>query len=430
MSPKRKLLALFGRRGDQVRVKLDKRRGRVEVYYRDLDRVEHRKVFADSSEGKSEAIAWAETFHTERARIENERKSPEKRQPITLRELWDRFVASPAYMKDIRRATQINYRDRWKKWEAFMKPEAIVNDTSLDDVDRFRNACEAAGIVINSVRQILNVVRTIYNWGQSRKLVTTNEMAVFVWKSPKDAAVTEPGEYSTEEWEAMMRTFRPLALMDGSLHAAKNWRPWVTMMLIQHHGQRANAVLHLQWTDIDFETGLITWRAAYQKQGKDVLQPITHGLVSALIVARFWADRHLVMRPRRRVRVTDGPRRGKWIRDPELHDEKIESPWVLFGERKKMQAYSYSSWHYQFTKAESEAVLVVDGVERIGIPHEPFRAGHGGRRMVMGNVLDATGDLMTAMNYIGDTDLKQAKSYDRRRQERIEKASASIEEGR
>jgi len=137
-----------------------------------------------------------------------------------------------------------------------------------------------------------------------------------------------------------------------------------------------------------------------------------------------------VMRPRRRVRVTDGPRRGKWIRDPELHDEKIESPWVLFGERKKMQAYSYSSWHYQFTKAESEAVLVVDGVERKGIPHEAFRAGHGGRRMVMGNVLDATGDLMTAMNYIGDTDLKQAKSYDRRRQERIEKASASIEEGR
>ena len=430
MSPKRKLLASYGKRGDQVRVKLDKRRARVEVYYRDLDRIEHRKVFADTTEGKSEAIAWAESFHTERARIENERKSPEKRAPITLRELWDRFVASPAYTKDIRRATQINYRDRWKKWEAFMKPEAIVDTTSLDDVDRFRNACEAAGIAINSVRQILNVVRTIYNWGQSRKLVSTNEMAVFKWKTPKDAAVLEPGEYTTEEWEAMMLTFRPGTLMDGSLHAAKNWRPWVMMMLIQHHAQRANAVRHLQWTDVDFEAGLVTWRAAFQKQGKDVLQPITHGLMSALIVARFWAERHLVMRARRRVRVSDGPHRGQWIRDPELRDERIDSPWVLFGERKKTQAYSYSSWHYQFTKAESVAVLIVDGIERKGIPHQAFRAGHGGRRMVMGNVLAATGDLMTAMNYIGDTDLKQAKSYDRRRQERIEKASTTIEEGR
>jgi integrase len=284
--------------------------------------------------------------------------------------------------------------------------------------------------VINSVRQILNVVRTIYNWGQSRKLITNNEMAVFKWKTPKDAKVLEPGEYSTEEWEAMMRTFRPLTLMDGTLHAAKNWRAWVMMMLIGHHGQRANAVGHLQWSDIDFETGLITWRAEFQKQGKDVVQPITHGLIAALIVARFWADRHLVMRPRRRVRVTDGPRRGQWIRDPELRDEKIDSPWVLFAERDKMKPYSYSSWHYQFTKAEREAVIIVDGKEQKGIAHEAFRAGHGGRRMVMGNVLEATGDLMTAMNYLGDSDLKQAKSYDRRRQDRIGKASETIEEGR
>lgn len=427
MSPTRKLLAKYGRRGDQVRVKLDKRRGRVEVYYRDLDRIEHKKVFADSPEGKAEAIAWAETYHTERARIENERKSPTQRAPITLRELWDKFVASPAFTKDVRRATQINYRDRWKKWEAFMKPETAIDSTTLDDVDRFRNACEAAGIAINSVRQILNVVRTIYNWGQSRDLVTINKMAVFKWKTPKDAVVNEPGDYSSEELEAMLKVFQPGRLMDGSLFAAKNWRPWVTLMLMGHHGQRWNAVQHLQpATDIDWEAGLVTWRAAYQKQGKDVVQPITHALLSAYIVARFWADKHLVMRPRRRVRVTDGPQRGKWIRDPEIQDQPIDSPWMLFAERNKLKPYSYSSFHFQLMKAEREAV--VDGKK--GIAHEQWRAGHGVRRMVVGNVGESTGDLMLGLEYVGDTDPKMLKSYNKRKDARIEKASASIEEGR
>jgi integrase len=431
MSPKRRTLAVYGKHGDRVRALVDAKRGRVEVYYKDHEGIKRKKVFDNTAEGKSEAMEWAEAYHSERARIIADlKKPPEEKRRLTVRELWTAFVASPAYTDDIRRATQINYTSRWRNWELFIGPDFIAEDTTLHDVDRFRAECKKADIAINSVRQILNVVRTIYNWAQSRKLIATNELAVFKWKTPKDAKVLEPGEFSTEEWEAMMRTFKPLALMDGTLQAAKNWRPWVMMMLIQHHGQRANAVRHLQWTDLDWDNLLVTWRGEFQKQGKDVVQPIMHGTIAALIVARFWADRHLVMRPRRRVRVTDGPRRGKWIRDPELHDEKIESPWVLFGEMKKMQAYSYSSWHYSFTKAESQAVLTIDGVERIGIPHEAYRSGHGGRRMVMGNILEATGDLMTAMNYLGDSDLKQAKSYDRRRQQRIEKGSASIEEGR
>ncbi|MDB4871996.1 MAG: hypothetical protein JWL97_3000 [Gemmatimonadales bacterium] len=430
MSPKRKLLAHWGKRGDMVRVRLDKRRDRVEVYYRDLERVEHKKVFANTPEGREEAKTWGETYHNERARIAEERKNPAKPVRITLRQLWEHYTASPAYTDDIREPTRRNYRDRWHLWEVFKKPDSIVDETTLHDIDKFKQESKEAGYAINSVRQVLSAVRTIYNWGQSRELIAKNVLAGFVWKSPADAEVLEPGEYSTEEWEAMMRTFKPTSLMDGTLFAAKNWRPWVMMMLIQHHGQRANATRHLRWTDIDWEAGTVTWDRKYQKQKKDVVHPITHGMVAALVVARFWADRHLVMRPRRRVRVTDGPRRGKWIRDPEIHDEQIESPWVLFGEKKKTQAYSYSSWHYLFTKAEREAIVVVKGVERKGIAHEAYRSGHGGRRMVMGNVLETTGDLMTAMNYIGDSDLKQAKSYDRRRQQRIDKASETIEEGR
>jgi integrase len=432
VSPRRKTLARFGRRGDQVRVCVDKRRNRIEVYYKDLDGIEHKRIHPNTTEGKSEALAWAETYLTDRTRIANERAAPEKREPITTRELWDKYLESPAFTKDLRDATRINYKGRWKNWELFIKPDSIAETATLHDIDRFRAASEAAGIALNSVRGILNVVRTVYNWGQSRKLLATNDFALFRWKQPKDAEKPlEPGEYTTEEYEALLRTFEPLRLLDGSLFAAKNWRGWVALMILGHHGMRFRAVRHLRWTDLNWETGVVVWPGQYQKQGKDVEQPITHALYSALLVARFWADKHLVIHERRRVRILDGPGRGRFIHDPELVAEKIDSPWILFGEKKKLQPYSYSSFNYTLKRAEERAVVPDgEGGTKTGIDNEKWRAAHGFRRMVVGNLLESTGDLMTAMNYVGDRDLKQSKSYDRRMQDRITTGSAKIEEGR
>lgn len=56
------------------------------------------------------------------------------------------------------------------------------------------------------------------------------------------------------------------------------------------------------------------------------------------------------------------------------------------------------------------------------------RAGHGMRRMVLGNILAATDDPMVALSYIGDEDIRQLKKYDKRKQQRIEKASAALQE--
>lgn len=418
MSPRRKTLARFGRRGDQVRVCVDARRNRIEVYYKDLDGVEHKRIHANTKEGKAEALAWAETYLTERTRIANERANPEKREPITIRELWDRYLESPAFTKDLREATQINYRGRWKKWEAFMKPDAIAETTTLHDVDRFRAAAEAAGIVLNSVRGILNVVRTVYNWGQSRKLIATNDLALFRWKQPKDAINLEPGEYTSEEYELILRQFDPTV--------NDQWRPWVALMILGHHGMRFRAVRHLRMSDVDYATGQVTWPGKYQKQGKDVVQPITWALHTALITAAYWAERELTRRDKRELGIDRPTTRvrgagGVFMRDPDVPVERIETPWILFARTKKTDPYSYSSFQYQLTQAEIRA----------GIDHEKWRAAHGFRRMVVGNLLEATGDPMIAMNYVGDTDVaKQLRSYDKRMEKRIKAGSASIEEGR
>jgi integrase len=204
------------------------------------------------------------------------------------------------------------------------------------------------------------------------------------------------------------------------------WRPWVALMIVGHHGMRFRAIRHIQWPNIDYATGLVTWPGLFQKQGKDVVQPITWALHAALITAKYWAERELVRRDKRETGVDRPTTRvrgagGVFERDPNVPIERIETPWILFARTKKTEPYSYSSFQYQLAQGEIRA----------GIAHEKWRAAHGFRRMVVGNLLEATGDPMIAMNYVGDTDVaKQLKSYDKRMEKRISAGSASIEEGR
>lgn len=405
MSPQRKTLASYGKHGDRVRVLVDKKRDRVEVKYRDPDGIPRKKVFASNPEGRAEAIAWGQSYHSERARILEERKSPARRAPITHRELWAAYTASPAFTEDLREKSRINYVGRWKKWEAFITPDALVDNTTLHDVDRFRTACDQAGIVINSVRGILNIVRTVYNWGQSRDLVITNKLALYRWKSPKDAVVLEPGEFTTPQYEGMLRTLDPMK--------RKEWRAWVCLMLLGHTGQRWNAVSHLQVTDFDFAADEIIWNPQYQKQGKALRRPISWAVYSAYLVAMHWREIELTERVGARIRGKRG-----FEHDASVKDLRIETPWLLFATGDKTKSYTYQAFHHHLLKAE----------KAVGIVHEKYRAGHGLRRMVVGNIGEETGDRMLGLEYVGDKDPKMLKSYDKREGERMRRAAASMED--
>jgi len=64
---------------------------------------------------------------------------------------------------------------------------------------------------------------------------------------------------------------------------------------------------------------------------------------------------------------------------------------------------------------------------RAGVVHVPFRAFHGFRRMVVGEVGAQMKDPTAGLEYVGDRDPKMFKHYDRRRQERINRGSAAME---
>jgi integrase len=194
------------------------------------------------------------------------------------------------------------------------------------------------------------------------------------------------------------------------------WRAWVALMLLGHHGMRINAVRNLRWQDVDYDAGVIRWPSKYQKQGVDVVQPITWATHSALLVARHWALVELRPRAAAQVRGAD----GKFSHDATQDPPPIETPFVLFAQRRPTSAYSYSSFHYSLQRAE----------EKAKIAHKPYRGAHGFRKMVVGNVIEATGDRMLGLEYVGDQDPRMLKHYDKRTDERIARASAALEEDR
>lgn len=398
MSPRdRRTLAQYGRRGDRVRVLIDSNRSRIEVLYRDADGIARKRIFANSKEGRTEAETWAETYHTARALA----ASGAQKEPVTVRELWERYTSSPAYHEEIREATRRNYRDRWRHWEVFIGPNAIANETTLYDIDRFRVAAREAGLVLNSIRNTLNVVRVVYNWATTRKLISHNEVAVFRWKQPKDAVVFAPEEYTEAEFGALLKELSP--------QSGLTWRTWTVLMLAGHQGQRARAVLNLRWSDVDYNVAggpVIRWPAEYQKQGVELVQPMMWETVSALRTAREWRER-----------------------------SGYEGPWVLYagGGNKSLGAvllgaergyrkdrtqeedtpYTYQAMHRALMAAE----------RRAKVAHKPHRALHGLRKMVAGNVADRTGDDRMAMEWIGDRDMGQARTYLKRRNERLDRAA-------
>lgn len=126
------------------------------------------------------------------------------------------------------------------------------------------------------------MVKTVYNWGQRRELLGMNRLALYRFKVAKDLRREPPAEYTREEREAILQTLHP------DRHT--EWRAWAAVAIAAYQGARMRAILHVQWSDLDFEAAQITWRARWDKTGRERVQPMTDGTRVALVVAKQWRD--------------------------------------------------------------------------------------------------------------------------------------------
>jgi len=88
-------------------------------------------------------------------------------------------------------------------------------------------------------------------------------------KNPTRVVLTE------EEYQALLRVSRQV-----------DWRFQVALVLAHETGHRIGAIRNLKWSDIDFESETVKWRAEHEKTGYEHVTPLTDEAVAALEEAR------------------------------------------------------------------------------------------------------------------------------------------------
>ncbi|WP_420448537.1 tyrosine-type recombinase/integrase [Candidatus Palauibacter sp.] len=78
-----------------------------------------------------------------------------------------------------------------------------------------------------------------------------------------------------EEYQALLRASRRV-----------NRRFRVALVLAHETGHRIGAIRQLRWSDIDFESGVVRWRARHEKTGYEHTTPLTAEALAALEEAR------------------------------------------------------------------------------------------------------------------------------------------------
>jgi len=370
---RRRTLAVFGPSSNRVRVYVETGGRYVRVQWF-TDEVKHKKAWPNTPAGRAQAEAWAAEFAEARTLSGTSRAQPR----VTTRQLWARF--SDSEFSHLRQKTRRNYIDHWARWELFIGREFIAEDAKLADLASFRARLEHEGYALSQIRKGVGVVKMVYAWGLRYELLATNRLHLYRFTVAKEDRYDSPDEYTTEERSRLVAAFSPQKLGE--------WRPSVAVMIAASLGPRMNAILHLRWDDVDFEKGPVWWRARWDKNGREWNQGLTYEGYGALLTALWWREK-------------DG----------------YAGPWVLYSNRKQKQSLGDDPRAVYHPTSLERALTLAE--RRAGVEHKPYRGMHGFRRGVCGDVLELTGDIKLALDFIGDTDIGMAGKYLKRRDERL-----------
>lgn len=361
----------YGPRGTSVRIWTDG----------DLVRAEWReksgrktKSWPNTAENRTYVKAWAKEFASARLR-------PELPERLTTRELWQRYWEAEEHT--LRPSSQRNYRHYWQSWEVFVTPHSIAEDLGVLTMTDYRTDRAKHGWAPNTIAAGVRTVKTVYAWGEATSLLGRNDVQKYRFKVAKEQRAASPDEYSQPEWDRILAAI--------PLDQPTSWRARAVLELCGLQGPRQNAVLRLQWADLDLDAGQVVWRAQWDKTGTEWGQPLRARAVEVIRAVRAWHDRL-----------------------------GLDSPWLFPAASKKNTAspvYSAQSLWAALRKAEDAA----------GVPHRKGRGAHGARRMVFGNVLAATGNIGAAMDAINDRDLKVARRYHKARQDGVREAFEKLD---
>lgn len=373
----RKRLATAGERGGLVRLFLEER-GTVKRYIVQYGARGSRRQesWPATKEGRREAEAFFKAFGAEQ---EAKEKAPA---PLTMRQMWEAYLIAEA--EHLRPNTLRLYKEAWKTWEQFIGESTIAQDLTILKILDYRKALDGRGLATATVKDAIRNVRIAFNWAERMELIEKNRWHLFVHKVAKEKRTKQRAEYRADEFQAIWKALDPTR--------QGQWRPWVAVGLLGIYGNRQNEILNLRWSWVEGDA--VTIDPSVVKTGEEgalTLFPLTRGILD---VAKRWA-------------IQEGYS-GDYVLFPGQHaSQKGQGS----NPSKKLH-YSIQSLTDAIHRAEANAV-----VETI-----KWRAGHGFRRGLVGDLIQSTGDATLALQAIGDRDLSMLAHYNAKRRDRVDAA--------
>lgn len=371
MTP-RKRLGTFGERGMLIRYFVETRRGekRYVVQWGGKG-ARQQESWPYTKEGKAEAEAFVKGFT-------DEARQAESPAPLTARELWTAYLDAEA--SSLRPNSLRLYSDAWRQWEQFYGAHTVAEAVTIQQIMAFRKSLDDRELATATVKATIHQVRIVYNFGERMELIGRNRWHLFQHKVAKEKRTQPRAEYRADEFLAIWRALDP--------ELAGQWRAWVAVGLLGIYGNRQNEILNLQWDWIDGDTVRID--PSVVKTGEAsllTLFPLTRGILE------------VAMRWRERLAYT--------------------GPYVLFPAQAAGRAHASQRPHYSIQTLTDH---IHKAEERAGVETIRWRAGHGFRRGLVGDLADETGDVQLALQAIGDRDVRMASRYRVRRNDKVDAA--------
>jgi len=332
------------------------------------------------ADAKARALGFAERLAQGRAGGEGTNTS--------IAALWDAYTSSSAF-RELRPRSRELYAENWSLFCEVVPHHTPADEVTVAVLEVVRTALTDTprprapeGLAVNTVRKAIQVVKGVFAWGERVEFLSRNRVHGFTFRVGRDNRPVTPDEYTGEEYTALLAAL--------SFDKVTQRTPFVITVLCGSQGVRINAALHLRWEDVRWDDDVILWRAAWDKMGNEWDQPLR--TPTRAVLARLWD-------------AADNPTEG----------------WVFPSRRTGAASETYTVQSYWWALREAE--------KRAEIPHRARRAAHGFRRMIAGDLVDATGSAHLAMEGIGDRSVKMAETYVKRRTGRTARALKELDRG-
>ncbi len=144
-----------------------------------------------------------------------------------------------------------------------------VNDFSTMEIDRFRNKLLAKGLTPATVRNTLEIMRRLFNFGEKQGYFVIPRTLHFNFPKVDNKKTEYLNDEELQRYEQALETYLNVTKSKGKHFFAAYAR------VVMHTGIRRSAALALRWDDCDFERGFITLRGDEAKNDKTLSIPMS-----------------------------------------------------------------------------------------------------------------------------------------------------------